>query len=115
MATRSLAVYVSSHGFGHATRIAEVVARFLERVPDCTVQLRSTAPHWLFPTRQGRLRLHAVATDVGMAQPHGLAIDFAATLAGLAKLEACWDERRANEAQWLHEVGADDAPSAALF
>jgi hypothetical protein len=106
MTTRSLAVYVSSHGFGHATRVAEVVAQFLERVPDCTVHLRTTAPRWLFPTSQGRLRLHPVATDLGMAQPHGLAIDFAATIARLDELEAHWDERLAAEAGWLHEVGA---------
>jgi hypothetical protein len=106
MATRSLAVYVSSHGFGHATRVAEVVARFVERVPGCAVHLRTTAPHWLFPTLRGRLHLHAVATDLGMAQPHGLAIDFATTLARLDELEACWDERLRAEVEWLHEVGA---------
>ena len=106
MATRSLAVYVSSHGFGHATRVAEVVARFLERVPGCAVHLRTTAPRWLFPTLHDRLRVQAVATDLGMAQPHGLAIDFAATLAGLDELEARWDERLRAEAEWLREIGA---------
>jgi hypothetical protein len=106
MAARALAVYVSSHGFGHATRVAEVIDRLMERVRDCAVHLRTTAPRWLFPTAHGQLRLHSVATDLGMAQPNGLAIDFGTTIARLDELEARWDERLAAEAEWLHEVGA---------
>jgi hypothetical protein len=118
MAPRSLAVYVSSHGFGHATRISEVVAGFLERVAECAVHVRTTAPPWLFPASEGRLRVHSVATDVGMVQPHGLTIDFAATIARLDELEARWDERLAAEAAWLDEVHAGlvlgDLPPLAL-
>jgi len=106
MATRSLAVYVSSHGFGHATRVSEVVKRFLELVSDRMVHVRATAPRWLFPTAPGRLHLEAAATDLGVAQPHGLAIDFAATIARLDELEAHWDERVAAETEWLREIGA---------
>jgi hypothetical protein len=106
MATRSLAVYVSSHGFGHATRVAEVIQRFMKRGPGCVVHLRTTAPRWLFAKSHGQLQLHSVATDLGMAQPNGLAIDFATTIARLDELEARWDERLAAEVDWLREVGA---------
>jgi L-arabinokinase len=118
MAPRSLAVYVSSHGFGHATRVSEVVAGFLERVAGCGVHVRTTAPARLFPLSGGRLRVHAVATDVGMVQPHGLAIDFGATIARLDELEARWDDRLAAEAAWLDEIHAGlvlgDLPPLAL-
>jgi L-arabinokinase len=106
MAPRSLAVYVSSHGFGHATRISEVIAGFLDRVAECAVHVRTTAPAWLFPASGGRLRVHPIATDVGMVQPHGLTIDFAATIARLDEFEERWDARLAAEAAWLDEVDA---------
>ncbi len=106
MASRSLAVYVSSHGFGHATRVAEVIAGFFEYVPRCAVHLRTTAPSWLFPAHDARLRMDSVATDVGMVQPHGLEIDFEATITRLDELEARWRERVAAEATWLDDVGA---------
>ncbi len=55
---------------------------------ECAVHVRTTAPAWLFPPSEGRLRVHSVATDVGMVQPHGLSIDFATTIARLDELEA---------------------------
>lgn len=103
----SAAVYVSSHGFGHAVRVAELVGRLLAIEPRLTVHVRSIAPRWLFPRAAGRLFVHPRATDVGVAQHHGLAIDLETTLAKLDEMEASWDSLLAEEAAWVDEVRAD--------
>ena len=101
----SIAVYVSSHGFGHAVRIAEVVARLLSLDGGLRVHVCSVAPQWLFPRADGRVLVHRAASDVGMVQPNGLTIDFEATLASLAELERSWERRVSEEAAWLGETG----------
>ena len=104
---RSVAVYVSGHGFGHATRVAAVLDRWLALDPDLVVHVRTTSPAWLFPAVAGRLFVHQAVTDVGLVQSDCLSIDFAATLARLDALEAEWAARVAAEAAWLNEVAAD--------
>jgi len=103
---RRVAVYVSSHGFGHAVRVGEVLGKLAERRPDVTFQVCATAPRWVFPLADERLTLHERSTDVGMAQHHGLSIDFESTVARLDALEDEWEERASSEAIWLREVGA---------
>lgn len=100
----SIAVYVSSHGFGHAVRVAEVVARLIRLGPALRVHLRTVAPRWLLPRADGRVVLHRATSDVGMVQPHGLAIDFEATLASLAEFERTFERRVLEEAAWLAEA-----------
>src|SRR5215471_14244220 len=100
----SIAVYVSNHGFGHAVRVGEVVARLVRVSPTVRVHLRTVAPEWLFSSADGRVVIHRAASDVGMVQPHGLAIDFEATLASLADLERRFERRVAEEAAWLSEA-----------
>ena len=100
----SIAVYVSNHGFGHAVRVAEVVTRLVRFDPAVRVHLRAAAPQWLFPRAEGRVLLHRAASDVGIVQPHGLAIDLEATLKSLAELERRFELRVAEEAAWLAEA-----------
>src|SRR5207249_9342010 len=100
----SIAVYVSNHGFGHAVRVAEVVDRVVRR-PAVRVHLRTAAPEWLFPRADGRVLVHRAASDVGIVQPHGLALDLEATLHSLAELERRFEWRVAEEAAWLAETG----------
>jgi len=102
----AIAIYVSGHGFGHAVRVGEVVAALLERERGARIALRATAPPWLFPKLDGRVTIDSVASDVGMVQPHGLAIDFTATIAALDRLEAEWERRVAEEAAWLRSIDA---------
>ena len=47
----SLAVYVSGHGFGHATRSVAWLRALRERTVDLAVHVRTEAPHWLFEER----------------------------------------------------------------
>jgi len=104
--TRTIAAYVSGHGFGHAVRVAEILGCVLRRSPATEVHVRTSAPARLFPRAPGRLFVHHVSTDVGMVQPHGLKIDFEATLVQLDGLDRHWDRRSAEEAAWLKAIGA---------
>lgn len=103
--TRTIAVYVSGHGFGHAVRVSEILARLLRKSPAIEVHVRTSAPAWLFPRAPGRLFVHHASIDVGMVQPHGLKIDFEATLRRLDELDCDWDRRSADEAAWLEASG----------
>jgi hypothetical protein len=99
----ALAVYVSSHGFGHAVRVSDVLAELLVRSPNCRVYVRTLAPEWLFPAR---VSLERSSTDVGLVQRDSLTIDFAATLEALAELEATCEARVEKEAAWLRAIDA---------
>ena len=106
MTARAVAVYVSDHGFGHATRTAAILERWLAVDPDLVVHVRTTLPRWLFPAVGDRLRFREGTTDFGLVQPNCLTIDFGATLARLDELEAAFDRRVATETAWLREIDA---------
>lgn len=75
--------YVSGHGFGHASRIVEVINALLARRPDVRVEVRTSAPRWLFDlTVRGSVRVSHCECDVGVVQRDSLHLDVAAT--GLA-------------------------------
>ncbi|MBI2264975.1 MAG: hypothetical protein HYU64_07365 [Armatimonadetes bacterium] len=76
----SILVYVSGHGFGHATRVMEV----LKALSSCIhCHIRTLAPEWLF-----RMSLpaslswdiHPLRTDVGVVQEDSLHVSPSATL-----------------------------------
>ena len=105
----AVVVYVSGHGYGHATRTGEVLRALLERHPAIELHVRTMAPRWLFERRlpsTARLHVTPVATDVGVVQRDGLSFDLADTLEGLrhfqGRLPALADEER----RFLRRVGA---------
>jgi L-arabinokinase len=84
---RHVAVYVTGHGFGHATRMACVLGALIERLPELKITVVSTAPEWLF-----RMNLAApfsyrcCALDVGVVQRDSIHLDVEATLETYARL-----------------------------
>lgn len=75
-----LAVYVSGHGFGHATRTAEVLRAVRRLEPDLPIVVTTAAPFDLFEgVVAPPLRLRQLECDIGLAQKDALAIDEAAT------------------------------------
>lgn len=80
-----LVFYSSSHGFGHASRDAQILAALARTVPQVKLHWRTAvAPWFLDDALQGvpHERSEAVL-DVGIRQPHGTEQDLDATL------EAC--------------------------
>lgn len=102
-----LAAYVSGHGFGHATRVSEVLREVRAHAPDLRIAVVTSAPEALFRAAIPDLHLYrAVECDVGLVQEDALHIDEAATAAAVAAFDAGQGERVARETAWLREVGA---------
>ncbi|HTU01115.1 MAG TPA: hypothetical protein VMG58_04840, partial [Candidatus Sulfotelmatobacter sp.] len=114
-----VAIYITGHGFGHATRMAAFGSALAERAPGLRVSVVSTAPEWLFrmnlPTP---LSLRPRALDVGAVQFDAIRLDEAATLAAYAGIEARKMQIVAEEAEWLRSESVDvvvaDIPPAAF-
>jgi hypothetical protein len=102
-----LAVYVSGHGYGHATRTAEVLRAVREMAPRLRIAVATSAPAFLFEgVVAPPLELRRVTGDVGLAQTDALLIDEAGTVAAWRAFMTGWDERVAAEARWLREENA---------
>jgi hypothetical protein len=115
-----LAVYVTSHGFGHLNRTAAVLNHVPARVP---VTVRSDSS--LFGNWRERLKRPAemkpYVSDIGAVNPPGdsAATDCAATLELAARCHAQAMERLDDEVGWLREQGIAavlcDAPAVPLL
>jgi L-arabinokinase len=102
-----LAVYVSGHGYGHATRTAEVLRAVRERAPDLAIAVATSAPAFLFEDVVAPpLRMRDLECDVGVAQKDALLIDQAGTIRRWREFMTGWDERVKTEGLRLRESGA---------
>ncbi len=82
---KSIAYFITPHGFGHATRAAAVMAALQRRQPDLHCHIFTRVPCWLFEeSLDGPFTYHAVTTDVGLVQRDALAVDVAVTVEKLA-------------------------------
>ena len=114
-----IAVYITGHGFGHATRMAAVLEATAARVPGLRLSLISTAPEWLF-----RLNLAAPfafrsrALDVGVVQEDSIRLNARATLDAYAAVLEGQAAVIEEEVALLRQAGVDlvvaDIPPAAF-
>lgn len=96
--------YISGHGFGHASRDVEVINALLAAEPSLEIAIRTLVSPWLLQrTIRGRVDLHSVPVDSGIAQHDSLHMDRAGTGQALDAFMARFDERVADEAEWLRE------------
>jgi len=97
--------YVSSHGFGHAVRVAQLVNALAAREPDLRVELRTGAPRWLFQgVESRRVVIEACETDPALAEPAGV-IDEPETARRASAFYQDFDRRVADETARLRAVG----------
>jgi L-arabinokinase len=102
-----LASYVSGHGFGHATRLLEVLREVRARAPALRLALAGTIPPWLVrETLPGEVLLRPVECDPGLVQRDALVIDEPASAAAVAAFDADLDARAEREAAFLRAAGA---------
>ena len=122
--------YISGHGFGHASRVIEVINAVTARRDDLDIVVRTTAPRWLFE-KTLKARLTAVAkamavhrsftrrwkpgsttatpgveyisteTDTGIVQIDSLHLDANASVARARAFMSTFDARVANEGTFL--------------
>jgi hypothetical protein len=75
-----IAVFISSHGFGHAARTAAVMEEAFELEPSLEFHIFTSAPGWLFrDSLSGPYTLHAEEVDPGPVQLDALRMDPEAT------------------------------------
>jgi hypothetical protein len=102
-----LAAYVSGHGFGHATRVGEVLREVRRREPSLPIAIVTSGPEVLYRRAvPGPFAFRAEACDTGLAQKSALVIDEAGTVDAWRRFQAGYDARVAREARWLRESGA---------
>ncbi|XP_015971773.1 L-arabinokinase [Arachis duranensis] len=102
------AYYVTGHGFGHATRVAEVVRQLILAGHD--VHVVTGAPAFVFTSAvdSPRLFIRKVLLDCGAVQADALTVD---RLASLEKYSETAVKPRAQilaqETEWLNSIKAD--------
>jgi hypothetical protein len=102
-----LAVYVSGHGYGHATRTAEVLRAVRTRAADLPIVVRTSAPAFLFEgVIAPPLAVQRLEGDVGIVQQDALVMDLEGTAAAWRAFMEGWNDRVVGEAAWLRQAGA---------
>lgn len=114
-----LVAYVSGHGFGHASRVSEVLRALRRRAPGVAIAVRSTVPRWFFePTLGDALTYGHSRLDVGVVQSDSLTVDIDATAAAYGAIEAQRDALIAAELAALAPLRPDvvlaDIPALAF-
>lgn len=103
-----IVLYVSGHGFGHASRDIELIRALCARRPDARVIVRTSVPRWLFaPVAGAAVELQALETDTGLAQIDSLRFDEDETARQAARFYANFDRRVAIEAELIRGLRAD--------
>ncbi len=104
---RMLVAYVSGHGFGHATRVGEVLRVLRARLPHLALTVVSAAPEEIFrAVLPGDFGFQARACDVGLVQRGALEIDEPASARAWLAFAADWQQRVRDEARFLRGAGA---------
>ncbi len=104
---RTVVFYISGHGFGHASRVIEVINALFAARPDVRVIVRTTAAQWLFDlTVRGPHEYHRTETDTGIVQIDSLHLAAAASVARAREFMSTFDARVAVEAAFLRTTGA---------
>ena len=101
-----LAAYVSGHGYGHATRVGEVLRAVRGRDPALPISIVTSGPEALYRRAvPGAFEFRAEACDVGLAQKSALVIDEVGTVEAWRRFEVGYDARVRREVRWLRESG----------
>jgi len=102
-----IVAYVSGHGYGHATRVGEVLRAIRAQAPDVPLGVVTAAPEKLFrDTVPGPLVFRSRECDMGLVQKGPLVIDEEATARRWREFVRGSEERAAEEGRWLRTVGA---------
>jgi L-arabinokinase len=111
----SIIFYITGHGFGHASRVIEVINCLL-RQPGLHVFIRTPAARWLFDLTltpstglgtRARFTYEAVETDTGIVQIDSLRLDEAASVARASAFMSTFETRVAEEAAALERLDAE--------
>ena len=103
----TLVFCVSGHGFGHASRVIEVINAIRRQDPRTPVIVRTAAARWLFDlTLTSPVEFHQLACDPGVVQIDSLRLDAAETIRHAAAFYDDFPARVARETAFLRQVRA---------
>jgi hypothetical protein len=98
--------YVSGHGFGHASRVIEVVNALGRLAPDARILIRTSAAPWLFDvTLRVPAPLLPGQVDTGVIQADSLHIDEPATIDAARLFYSEFHRRAEADAALIREYG----------
>ncbi|CAA0843080.1 L-arabinokinase [Striga hermonthica] len=109
------AYYVTGHGFGHATRVLEVVRNLI--LAGHEVHVVTAAPEYIFTSeiQSPKLFIRKVVLDCGAIQADALTVDRLATLEKYVKVAVVpRDSILASEVEWLKSVNVNLVASDAV-
>jgi L-arabinokinase len=114
-----LVFYISGHGLGHAARDIEVINTLLRTRPDVRIDVRTSAPRWLFETFvRGHVELQTLAVDTGVTQIDSIRLDESDTAIRAREFYSTFAGRAESEAGVLASLGASavvsDLPPLAM-
>jgi L-arabinokinase len=102
-----IVVYISGHGFGHASRQIELIREIVTQRPTMRVVVRTSVPRWLFaPVANAAVEVQPVETDTGVVQFDSLSLDEEQTVREAARFFADFDRRIAVEAELIRGLRA---------
>ena len=102
-----IVAYVSGHGYGHATRVGEVLRTVRALEPRMPLTVVTSGPERLYRRAvPGPLEVRHLECDVGLVQKDALAMDEPATVDRWRAFVAGDGQRIAAEARWLRRAGA---------
>lgn len=105
--TETVVFYVSGHGYGHASRVIEVINAAGALAPEARLIVRTPAARWLFDaTLRTPAEVDTVETDTGIVQSDSLRLDAEATADRAEAFYRTFADRAAVEAAVLRECGA---------
>ena len=101
----TLAVFISSHGFGHASRSCAVLEQLCELEPRVQIELFTRIPKWFFASLGQHFHFHELDCDLGLVQTDAFEVDYRATLSGLSDRLPFRPDLIKNLAQRVSAVG----------
>jgi L-arabinokinase len=103
----AIVFYISGHGFGHASRMIEVINAIFAKRPETRIGVRTAVPRWLFDASvKGRISYSHLEADTGIVQIDSLTLDEADSVRRASAFHADMVSRAASETRTLREMDA---------
>jgi len=96
--------YISGHGFGHSSRMIELIRALREARPGVAIAVRTSASRRLYEL--SAVDFFDIQCDTGMVQIDSLHVDEAESISLAAAFHATLSERAAHESAFLKQSGA---------
>jgi len=102
-----VALYVSGHGFGHASRVTALIDAVAALRPDARFVVRTAAPPWLFHLAAcPSIDVQPFDADPGVVQLDDMTFDDVETVGRAARFYRAFDRLADEEAARLRDMGA---------